>query len=84
MPSSGGSGCGLMSWREEMLEAIRDASATMTEQTERLEIHKDHRNTLIAQALEGGISQRDIAAAAGLAKSRITAIYGNQPSSHVV
>jgi predicted XRE-type DNA-binding protein len=67
-----------------MMPRIRKAAALARDATDAAELMRRQRDELILQAVDAGISQRQIARAAGIAKSRVVAIVGNTTVRDVI
>lgn len=61
----------------DMIPRIKAAAARARDAVDAAELLRRQRDELILEAVDAGISQRVIAQAAGIAKSRVVAIVGN-------
>lgn len=68
----------------DLLPRVRAAASATRDAQDAFDLEKRLRDQLIVKAVDAGISQRAIAEAAGLAKSRIVAIVGNQYTEHLL
>ncbi|MCW2754646.1 MAG: hypothetical protein JWQ32_2057 [Marmoricola sp.] len=68
----------------DLLPRIRAAATDVRDATDAAQLAQRLRDQLIVQAVDAGISHRHIATAAGISKSRIVAILGNQYTEHLL
>lgn len=61
----------------DLLPRIRAAATAARDAQDSAMLRRRQRDELIVEAVDAGVSQRAIAAAAGVKKSRIVAIVGN-------
>lgn len=76
-----------MSAREvvpDLLPRIRRAATDARDAVDAAQLAQRLRDQLIVQAVDAGVSHRHIASAAGVSKSRIVAILGNQFTEHLL
>lgn len=66
----------------DLLPRIRVAASDARDAMDAAQLAQRLRDQLIVQAVDAGVSHRHIAAAAGVSKSRIVAILGNQYTEH--
>lgn len=68
----------------DLLPRIEAAALEYSDARDAAELAQRLRDQLIVQAVDAGVSHRHIAAAAGVSKSRIVAILGNQYTEHLL
>ena len=67
-----------------LVSRIRTAAEETRVATSEARQLQQARDELIVEAVDSGLPQRDVAAAAGISKSRIIAILGNAPPTEHV
>jgi hypothetical protein len=68
----------------DLLPRIQRAAAEARDAVDAAQLAQRLRDQLIVQAVDAGISQRHVAAAAGVSKGRIIAILGNAYTEHLL
>ena len=68
----------------DLLPRIKAAAVDARDKTDAAQLAQRMRDRLIVEAVDAGISQRHVAAAAGVSKGRIIAILGNAYTEHLL